>query len=119
MGGLVTVVLDNARYQRNKVVQALAVELGIRLLFLPSYSPNLNLIERLWGFAKRRSVYGQYHANFASFLAAIRDHPGRHSHHPRERSGIPDDAEVPDVRGRITAGRVGYISRPSYAPAPT
>lgn len=69
--GPVTVVLDNARYQRNKVVQALAVELGIRLLFLPSYSPNLNLIERLWGFAKRTAVYGKYHANFASFRAAI------------------------------------------------
>ena len=69
--GPITVVLDNARYQRNKVVQGLAVELGIRLLFLPSYSPNLNLIERLWGFAKRKSVYGKYHANFASFRAAI------------------------------------------------
>lgn len=69
--GPVTVVLDNARYQRNKVVQGLAVELGLRLLFLPSYSPNWNLIERLWGFAKRRSVYGKYHANFASFRAAI------------------------------------------------
>lgn len=69
--GPVTVVLDNARYQRNKVVQALAVELGLRLLFLPSYSPNLNVIERLWGFAKRTAVYGKYHANFASFRAAI------------------------------------------------
>ena len=69
--GPVTVVLDNARYQRNKVVQALAAELSIRLLFLPSYSPNLNLIERLWGFAKRRSVYGKYHPNVASFRAAI------------------------------------------------
>ncbi len=69
--GPVTVVLDNARYQRNKVVQGLAVELGIRLLFLPSYSPNLNLIERLWGFAKRQSVYGKYHANFTSFRTAI------------------------------------------------
>jgi transposase len=69
--GPITVVLDNAKYQRNKVVQALAVELNIRLLFLPSYSPNLNLIERLWGFAKRQSVYGKYHATFASFRAAI------------------------------------------------
>jgi transposase len=69
--GPITVVLDNARYQRNKVVQGLAIELGIRLLFLPSYSPNLNLIERLWGFAKRQSVYGKYHSNFASFRAAI------------------------------------------------
>ncbi len=69
--GSITLVLDNARYQRNKVVQALAVELDIRLLFLPPYSPNLNLIERLWGFAKRQSVYGKYHANFAAFRAAI------------------------------------------------
>ena len=69
--GPVTVVLDNARYQRNQVVQGLAVELDIRLLFLPSSSPHLNLIERLWGFAKRRSVYGKYHPDFASFRAAI------------------------------------------------
>jgi transposase len=69
--GPITVVLDNARYQRNQVVQSLAAALAIRLLFLPPYSPNLNLIERLWGFAKRQSVYGKYHANFASFRAAI------------------------------------------------
>jgi transposase len=69
--GPITIVLDNARYQRNKVVQSLAAELGIRLLFLPSYSPNLNLIERLWGFMKRQSVYGKYHPHFASFRSAI------------------------------------------------
>ena len=69
--GPITIVLDNAKYQRNKVVQALAIDLGIRLLFLPSYSPNLNLIERLWGFAQRQSVYAKYHPNFASFRAAI------------------------------------------------
>ena len=69
--GPITLVLDNARYQRNKVVQSLAGELGIRLLFLPSYSPNLNLIERLWGFTKRQSIYGKYHVNFASFRSAI------------------------------------------------
>lgn len=69
--GPVTVVLDNARYQRNKVVQALAAELSIRLPYLPSYSPNRNLIERLWGCARRTAVYGKYHADFASFRAAI------------------------------------------------
>ena len=69
--GPITIVLDNARYQRNQVVQTLAAELNIHLLFLPSYSPNLNLIERLWGFAKRQSVYGKYHATFDSFRAAI------------------------------------------------
>ena len=71
--GPVTLVLDNARYQRNAVVQALADSLGIELLFLPSYSPNLNLIERLWRFLKRESLYGRYHATFADFQAAIQN----------------------------------------------
>ena len=71
--GPITLVLDNARYQRNAVVQALASQLGITLLFLPSYSPNLNLIERLWKFVKRRALYGRYHPTFAEFQAAIQE----------------------------------------------
>lgn len=69
--GPITLVLDNARYQRNAAVMALAAELGITLLFLPSYSPNLNLIERLWKFTTRRALYGRYHPTFADFQAAI------------------------------------------------
>jgi transposase len=71
--GPITLVLDNARYQRNAAVQSLAEELKIGLLFLPSYSPNLNLIERLWKFIKRRSLYGRYHPTFADFQAAIEE----------------------------------------------
>ena len=71
--GPITLVLDNARYQRNAVVQALASQLGITLVFLPSYSPNLNLIERLWKFIKRRALYGRYHPTFAEFQAAIQE----------------------------------------------
>ncbi len=78
--GPITLVLDNARYQRNAAVQALAAELGITLLFLPSYSPNLNLIERLWKFIKRRALYGRYHPNFADFQAAIQDTIDQLSH---------------------------------------
>jgi transposase len=71
--GPVTLVLDNARYQRNAVVQGLAAELEIELLFLPPYSPNLNLIERLWRFMKRKAAYGRYHPTFADFRAAVQD----------------------------------------------
>jgi transposase len=71
--GPITLVLDNARYQRNAVVQTLATQLGITLLYLPSYSPNLNLIERLWKFVKRRALYGRYHPTFAEFQAAINE----------------------------------------------
>ena len=42
-------------------------------MFLPSYSPNLNLIERLWKFIKRRALYGRYHPTFAEFQAAIEE----------------------------------------------
>ena len=71
--GPITLVLDNARYQHNAAVKALAIQLGISLLFLPSYSPNLNLIERLWKFIKRRALYGRYHPTFADFREAIEE----------------------------------------------
>jgi transposase len=45
--GPITLVLDNTRYQKCALVQALAATLGIEQLYLPSYAPNLNLIERL------------------------------------------------------------------------
>jgi transposase len=73
LSGPITVVLDNARSQRNAVVQALAKELGMTLLYLPSYSPNLNWIERLWKFTRRRALYGRYHPTFAAFQAAIQE----------------------------------------------
>jgi transposase len=66
-----TVVLDNARSQRCAVVQQLAKALRIELLFLPAYSPNLNLIERLWKFVKKECLSCRYYEDFARFKAAI------------------------------------------------
>ena len=67
----ITVVLDNARYQRCALVQTKADELKIELLFVPAYSPNLNLIERLWMFVKKQCLYAKYYPDFSSFTSAI------------------------------------------------
>jgi transposase len=69
----ITLVLDNARYQHCALVQTLAAHLNIELCFLPPYSPNLNLIERLWKFVKKRCLYSTYYPSFAPFKAAITD----------------------------------------------
>jgi transposase len=71
VGPPVTLVMDNARYQRCALVQDLAKGLGIDLLFLPSYSPNLNLIERLWKFVKKDALNSRHHQDFTKFQAAI------------------------------------------------
>ena len=67
----ITLVLDNARYQKCALVQNLASSLGIELLYLPSYSPNLNLIERLWRFVRKQSLDSIYYEDFTQFTVAI------------------------------------------------
>jgi transposase len=71
--GPTTLVLDNARYQHCAKVKEEAKRLGIDLLFLPSYSPNLNLIERLWKFTKKKALRGKHHNDFERFQNAIND----------------------------------------------
>jgi transposase len=67
----ITIILDNTRYQRCARVIAVAAALQIELLFLPPYSPNLNLIERVWRFIKKQCLYAKYYEGFAEFKHAI------------------------------------------------
>jgi transposase len=69
----VSVVLDNARYQKCKLVDATAKLFDIELLYLPAYSPNLNLIERVWKFVKKKCLYSQFYSDFMSFTDSITD----------------------------------------------
>ena len=69
-GKKIHIVLDNARYQKCEIVTSLAKELAIDLVYLPPYSPNLNLIERLWKFTKGK-LRVKYYSNFKSFREAI------------------------------------------------
>lgn len=67
----ITLVLDNATYQRCALVQTLAASLHIELLYLPAYSPNLNLIERFWKLVKKECLASTYYPNFLAFRNAL------------------------------------------------
>jgi len=69
-GKAVHIVLDNARYQKCEVVTNLAKELSIVLHYIPPYSPNLNLIERLWKHVKSR-LRIKYYDQFGDFTETI------------------------------------------------
>lgn len=66
------VVLDNARYQHCDYVKQLAASLNITLVFLPPYSPNLNLIERVWRYIKKEVLATRYFDGAQKFHEAIR-----------------------------------------------
>ena len=69
-GKIVYLVLDNARYQKCLAVQALAAKLNVKLVYIPPYSPNLNLIERLWKHTKSR-LRTKYYDDFNVFKEKI------------------------------------------------
>jgi len=64
----ITIYLDNASYHKSKEVKEyLASQSKIKLNFLPPYSPNLNLIERLWKFTKEKIINLKYYQTFKEF----------------------------------------------------
>lgn len=70
-GETITIVLDNARYQKCALVMQHAAALGIELLFLPAYSPHLNLIERFWRYVRKECLYSKYYPDFDRFKQAL------------------------------------------------
>jgi len=66
-----------------------AAALGIELLFLPSYSPHLNLIERLWRFVRKQCLYSKYYTDFSAFKQAIVNClQNANSEHPEELESL-------------------------------
>ena len=66
--GKLYIILDNARYYRSRIVNDyLKNNKRIKFVFLPPYSPNLNLIERIWKLVKKKVSYNKYYENFSVF----------------------------------------------------
>ena len=65
------ITLDNAKYYKNGLVYEYLKTSKIKLLFMPPYSPNLNLIERLWKFMRKTILYNKYYEKFADFKAEV------------------------------------------------
>jgi len=72
-GQVIKLIMDNASYQRCKLVISYAEKVGVELIFLPSYSPNLNLIERVWKFVKAEVLNAAYISTFDEFKEIIDD----------------------------------------------
>ena len=115
--GAITLVLDNARYQHNAAVKALASQLGITLLFLPSYSPNLNLIEPL-EVHQTSCPLRPLPSEVRQLSSRHPRNPRRHSDHVRPAAGDADDAQLSAIRRCFTNGRVRYIMQLGKIPPP-
>ena len=69
--GLIHVICDNARYYHSQAVRQWAERSRVRLVFLPGYSPNLNLIERLWKYMRRTVIDAIYYPTKEKFREGI------------------------------------------------
>jgi len=70
LAAAIFVILDNAKYHYSRKVRRFLENSKIQLVFLPSYSPNLNLIERLWKFFKKKVLYNTYYEKIEDFRKA-------------------------------------------------
>jgi len=66
------VIMDNARANKNKKVEAYLKGSRITIRYLPAYSPNLNPIERLWKLMREKKMYNKYYESSVVFFEEIR-----------------------------------------------
>jgi putative transposase len=72
--GKIVMILDNARIHHAKLIQPFLNDNSHRLelAFLPPYSPNLNLIEGLWGWLKSEVINNTFYKSLNQICVAVR-----------------------------------------------
>ena len=94
-GERITLVLDNASYNRAWKLRSVASDLNIGIMYLPSYSPNLNPSERLWKFMRKRALPNEYCEDFKSWKNAIMGFfRGIRKYRPELKTLITDNFEL-------------------------
>jgi transposase len=89
------VICDNARYYRSRAVQEYLRDSRIKLVFLPPYAPNLNLIERLWKFFKKKILYNRYYESYDTFRKACEEFFSHPQQYQQElRSLLTENFEI-------------------------
>lgn len=84
----IVIICDNARYYRSKFVREYIDNSRIELKFLPPYSPNLNLIERLWRFMNKKVRDNKYYEKFSDFKRSVLEFFGNLSSHKKALSSL-------------------------------
>lgn len=74
--GKIFLILDNATWHRAKVLKTFFMEKQHRLarIFLPSYSPELNPIERVWRITRRQITHNRYFESIEDLEETLTSH---------------------------------------------
>jgi len=104
-GKTIYLICDNARYNRNKMLTQWADEQRIEFVYLPTYSPNLNLIERLWHFMRVKILNSTYYEKHDEFKAAILSFLGNIKQYKSELRSLLA------MNFRTVAGQSMYLSQ--------
>lgn len=84
-------ILDNAKAHHARLIKEYIMDSPVELWHLPAYSPNLNLIERLWKFTKGRLLKNHYYESFKVFQQTTRNFFARLERHQPELATLLTD----------------------------
>ena len=72
-GTIIHVFVDNAQYYHVRSLKEYLSKTNVRLYFFPPCSPNLNPIERLWRFFKKKVLCNRYISEYSDFVRACKN----------------------------------------------